>query len=186
MQNEKDYIIELREGNQQAFSAIYDSYHIRMYSFAYKYLQNKALAEDAVQAVFLYIWERRAILNPDFSFKSFIFTLLKNHLLNMIRDRFSHMEKDLIYLSKQPSFENPENLSDFDELVRALYTEIEALPARKRAICKLKIGEGLDNKEIASQLNISINTVKFQYSQSIKMLRDKLEKYSFLLLFLLK
>lgn len=165
-------IINLKRGSQLAFNQIYIEYHEQLYAFAYKYLQSKALSEDAIQILFLTLWENRAKLNPHLTLKSYLFTILKNNVLNHIRDYKSHSEKNFEYIQEQPdSILDAIEEKPIETMSALLKEAINTLPKAKRAICILKIEEELNNEEIADKLNISVNTVKFQYSQSIKILK---------------
>ena len=49
----------MKEGNQLAFTLLFNEYSKQVYSLAFKYLYNRELAEDVVQNVFFKIWEKK-------------------------------------------------------------------------------------------------------------------------------
>lgn len=65
------------------------------------------------------------------------------------------------------------------------YKALDKLPEQKRAICLLKVREELSNKEIAERMNLSVNTIKTHYSESLKLLRMYLKKMLMIILFLI-
>lgn len=175
-------LLELQLGSEEAFMSIYDRYHKMMYGMAYRYLKIDYLAEDAVQDVMMRIWEKRMSLNIEISFKSYIFSSLRNHILNQIRSKSFQLEK--IYEVSQHGhvFEDDliEQIENNDFLVK-FHEAIESLPEQKKRICKLKLTEKYSNQEIADMMNISIPTVKTHYTQAIKMLRTVLEKLKYII-----
>jgi RNA polymerase sigma-70 factor (ECF subfamily) len=86
-------LLELQLGSEEAFISIYDRYHRMMYGMAYRYLKIDYLAEDAVQDVMMRIWEKRMTIEIETSFKSYIFTSLRNNILNQIRSKSFQLEK---------------------------------------------------------------------------------------------
>ena len=70
-----------------------------------------------------------------------------------------------------------------EETRRLIFTAIDSLPEHCRKVCLLNL-EGMDNQEIADELQVSLNTVKFHKKNAYKLLRDKL-KDQFYLLFLI-
>ncbi|WP_455587589.1 RNA polymerase sigma factor [Bacteroides sp.] len=183
MINEETIVRQMKEGNQLAFTLLFNEYSKQVYSLSFKYLYNRDLAEDVVQNVFFKIWERRKEIDESRPFNRYLFTILKNDLLNVLRDRtkeiFSISENLNLLNSLADEVEEPEL---DEEQLRLVRKAIEQLSPQKRKIVELKISGEYSNQEIADKLNLSINTIKFQYSQALKELRTIIRIYSFLLL----
>src|SRR5690625_1723064 len=79
--------LKIRRGNEEAFRQIYDRYHIQMFYIARKYVKSTELAEDAVQETFIKFWNKRHSLDETQSLSGYLFTILRNHLINMLRDQ---------------------------------------------------------------------------------------------------
>lgn len=71
IKNESLLVQNLSKGNLLAFNTLYNEYSGRLYRFAIGYLKSEAEAEELVQEVFT-IWEKRADLKKELSFKSFL------------------------------------------------------------------------------------------------------------------
>ena len=82
---------QLKQGNQLAFTILYDTYSEQVYRLAFKYLCNKELAEDAVQNLFMKVWIKRTSLDESRPLNHFLFTVLKNDLLTILRDPKNHI-----------------------------------------------------------------------------------------------
>jgi RNA polymerase sigma-70 factor (ECF subfamily) len=178
-------LLELQLGSEDAFISIYDRYHKMMYGMAYRYLKIDYLAEDAVQDVMMRIWEKRMSRDIEISFKSYIFTSLRNHILNQIRSKSFQLEKIYEVSQHEHVFEDDliEQIENKDFLVK-FHEAIESLPEQKKRICKLKLTEKYSNQEIADMMNISIPTVKTHYTQAIKILRTVLVKLKYIIVIL--
>lgn len=170
-------IQQLQSGDEQTYEQIYQIYHKRLYSFAFKYLKSKELAEDAVHDTFIKLWDNRQ--NITTSIKGYLFTSARNHVMNMIRNRKKKVLKHIqLEQQKAPLSNKTEDKIFYSEYQNILARGLEGLPEGKREIFKLKTVQGLSNREIAVQLDISIHTVKSQYYQASKYIKDYLDKHT--------
>lgn len=167
----------LKNGDEKAFRDIFDYFHKPLYILAIKYLKDTQLAEDAVQDIFLKLWLNRQKLDEDLSLRGFLFTSLKNHILNIIRNRKTEIVKQTELRDKQfsPYHMSEDSLKVVD--YQAILTKgIKKLSPQRQHIFNLRVFVGLTNQEVSGKLNLSINTVKFQFSQATKILREYLKK----------
>ena len=63
-QTDDELLILLQKGNERAFTTIYERYHKLLYVVAFKYLKDNDTAKDAVQQVFLKLWESPGYRQP--------------------------------------------------------------------------------------------------------------------------
>ena len=182
-QTDDELLILLQKGNERAFTAIYERYHKLLYVLAYKYLKDNDTAKDAVQQIFLKLWESRSLFSIHINLRNYLYTMLKKHLLNEIRNNYTALEKNYELAQETIEYEN-EILSKLEEkeMTEQLYRAIDSLPEQKKAVCLYKLKDSLSNQEIAEKMQISIPTVKTHYSQAIKLLREHFDKL--LILFL--
>ncbi|MEX1063206.1 MAG: RNA polymerase sigma-70 factor [Balneolaceae bacterium] len=169
---------KIGEGCSESFEKIYERYHRPLFFMAKKYLKDQELAEDAVQDIFVKLWEKRDTLDASRSVKGFLFTMLKNHLLNVIRDQkkkiISVYKVDVENLLHSGQTDDDIIYKDYQNLVKRGLNE---LPDRKREVFELKIS-GYSNAQIAEILLISIHTVKTQYYHGSKFIRSYLKNHS--------
>lgn len=85
MNLERIYLERLRKGSYKDFTKLYELYVSRLYAFALGLTHSDVLAKDIVQETFIKVWIRREQIDPDMSFRSFLFTMAKNQLLNEFR-----------------------------------------------------------------------------------------------------
>lgn len=167
----------ISQGDEEAFTIVYNKYHKLIYVLAYRYLMSVEMAEDVVQHVFTRLWEYRSELCVNISLKNYLFTMTKNHVLNLIRNENNALIKNYEIVQAIPTYEDDliEKLEE-KEMMSLFYQAVELLPPQKREICLMKIKEELSNQEIADKLKLSINTVKTHYSEALKLLRLHLGK----------
>ncbi|MDR0422943.1 MAG: RNA polymerase sigma-70 factor [Proteiniphilum sp.] len=173
----------LKRRDREAFSVIYRKYHRYLYALALKYLKSVQMAEDAVQHVFVKLWESAGEIHIGISLKGYLYTMTKNFILNTVRDRREAVSFN--YVSAQVDFPGDVDiLKEVEEkqMHEILYGCIEQLPPQKREICLRKLKTSDSNYEIADKMGISVHTVKSHYQESLKILRSCFRQIKMLLL----
>ena len=170
--SDKPLVIALREGDQEAFEKIYRKYSEKVYYFAIRYQNSPEDAENVVQDVFIKIWNERKSLKEDLSFNSYIFTITKNHLFNKKRKSLNENAYREYLIHHLTSTENKlERQIIYSDLKELLDAEIERLPKQRRKVFELSVFQGLSNKEIAEEMDLSVRTVEVHKSLALKTLR---------------
>lgn len=181
----EDYSLFLliKKHDEEAFAAVYQKYHAYLYALALKYLKDEEMAEDALQYVFVKLWESAPRIELEVNLKNYLYTMLKNHVLNQIRNNKHTIS--IQYADAQEAFVDEDLFTEAlysKELSSLLQKGIEQLPPQKREVCQLKLEESISNQEIADRMGITIHTVKSHYQESLKMLRKYFEKVKMMLL----
>ena len=176
-QQEKNTLIELREGNERAFEKIYQLYSARLFGKLIKLVKSEWHAREILQEVFLKLWEHRKSIDPEKSFRSFLFKIAENKVYDFFRKaaRDKNMASQLIALSTTNY--NSFNLVDSDdEHLAILHKAIEALPLQRQLVFRLCKLEGKSYKEVSDSLGISISTISDHIVKGTKSIRDYFEK----------
>ena len=166
-----------------AFTILYNTYSDQAYRLAFKYLCNKELAEDAVQNLFMKVWTKRDCLDERRPLNHFLFTVLKNDILNILRDSRNNIFvlDDCLELLERIDDDQVDDEIDREQL-DMIHRAIDQLSPQRRKIFSLKISGQYSNQEIADKLHLSVNTVKFQYSQSLKQIKELIRQCAISLL----
>jgi len=184
---EKNLLSALKNGDVKAFDQLFTEYGKRLYHFAYGYLKSREDAEGLVQEVFLKIWKNRDNLNPDLSFKAYLFKIAYHYILEFFEK--SNREKAYHHLIIEEAIvftdETNERLN-YQMLLQKVEILIQKLPSRQKEILLKRKKEGIPIREIAEQLGISPKTVENHLTEAIKNLKNGLgkEDISVLLFFL--
>lgn len=167
----------LKNGDSAAFDTLFADYGKRMYYFAYGYLKSKEEAEGVVQEVFLRIWCNRAQINPELSFKAYLFKIAWHHIIELFEQNTRHQAYRHRILEESVEFTDEANERlDYQMLLEKVESLIQKLPARQKDILLKRKKEGIPVKEIASQLGISPKTVENHLTEAIKNLKSGLGK----------
>ena len=179
--------------SNKTFEEIYLQYYSRMKRFAREYVITEEDAENVLQDVFLEFWEKKDVLLTFSNLIAFLFTSIKNKSINLLRRRMLEQEasnrmQEEYLRTVQLNLESLELVDDQifqkKDLETIINQAIDSLPPRCREIfIKSKI-EGKKQKEIARELNISIDAVETQMGIAYKKLREQLKGIYPLFLFL--
>lgn len=168
------------------FDKIYVRFFPRMHRFAKEYVLLDEDAENIVQDVFMVLWEKRDSLEIQISLSSYLFSLVKNRCLDYLRHKVIAEQYEQELHAKLRSLENLNYaFTSEEELEKMFFSAIEKLPQRCREIFLKSRLEGKKYREIAEEMNLSVNTVENQMALALKKLRVELKEYLPLLLFLL-
>jgi RNA polymerase sigma-70 factor (ECF subfamily) len=182
-----DLLLRFSQGQQNAFATVYDMFYDRVYGFAKRWLNDSRDIEDITADTFLKLWDRRDTFQSIDNIGAFLYITVRNSCFNLLKhkqiknDRHEDIRRT-IEESNEIDFANMEIRAEFLKLV---YAEVEKMPAKMKAIFLLSYRDGLKPAEIAEKLELSVQTIKNQKVNSIKLLRIAFTNNSLLLAFLL-
>ena len=169
--------------NEDAFKELYNENFDFLFHYANRILKNKQLAEDVVVDFFVNLWEKRDIIKFEKNYKSYFLRSVHNKCLDQLKQKANKLEYRIESFS-QPDhliltskfYENSDTL-EAEEINRMINAAIDTLPDACRKIFIMSRFQDLKHKEIATELNISVNTVEMQISRALKKLRVQLKEY---------
>jgi len=184
-------LVNLKKGKKKAFKKVFTIYYPRLEKYAGYFIANSQEAEDIVQDVFVQVWENREAIKTDSNFDSYLFTLVRNRCLNVLKKQMA--EKN--YIDKiQANSEELYNISfgmedNFLSMEKLLYEQlekiIEEMPERCQSAFCLKWKEGKKIREIADIMGISSTMVDKHLAKGMEMVRQKMTSEMILLLYIL-
>lgn len=150
-----------------------DFYPLRdsLYRTAFYILESRDDAMDAVQDIFLKIWQSGDDLDTVHNPKAYCQTLVRNLCLDRLRSKQARGRTDLGEIEEKADSQE-KNLSDREQL-KVLAKAVEELPQREKLVITKKVFEGLDYPQIQEQTGISYLTLRVLLSNA----RRKLKKY---------
>ncbi len=178
--NEAELIERAKQGNAQAFQALYDKHKRRVYSLCLRMTANTAEAEDLTQEAFLQLYRKIATFRGESAFSTWLHRLSVNVVLMQLR------KKSLPVVSLEESTQGEEDTpkKDFgaEDLALAgsidrlqLQKAVDDLPPGYRTIFVLHDIEGYEHNEIATIVGCSIGNSKSQLHKARMKLRDLLK-----------
>ena len=163
----------LIEGDGDAFEALYQKYHRKIYHAALQMTRSEVLAQDVTQDVFLKVWENRSTLDPAKNFAAYIHVICRNELFDLFKKAACEesVKKELVQF--QEISENGQEDDDFYETYKKLlYSAIAELPPKRREVfelCKLKEKK---YDEVARKMNISRSSIQDHIVKANKFIRE--------------
>ncbi|MEO8415935.1 MAG: sigma-70 family RNA polymerase sigma factor [Ginsengibacter sp.] len=170
--NENELIELIAKGDEFAFSTLVTNYKNRIYSIAFKLTKSTVIAEEIVQDVFLKIWLKRDTLPGIQNFGGYIFIITRNDVYKVLKEIAQNYRVTL--LTDEHQLLTKLDTSDFveeKEYNLLLQKAVERLPNQQKQVYKLMKNEGFKRNEVASQLDLQPETVKFHLAQAMKNIR---------------
>lgn len=175
--DERSLVLRLIDGNEDAFCELYAAYKNRLIYFAMRFLKSREYAEDVFQDAFTIIWQGRRFINPDASFSSYLYTIVRNRILNQLRDLVNQDKLKEQILQQAVDYSNDtKNEILANDLKQLISCAMQQLTPRQRKIFEMSREQQMSHKEIADVLGISVNTVQESISTSLRTLRFYLKK----------
>lgn len=173
----------LQQGDEEAFKQLFVKFYAPLCEYASHYVSDPD-AEELVQELMVFIWENKCSLWIGISLKSYLFMAVKNRCLNAIkRQLYQGRVHDWMYEKLKDEFENPDTYL-VNELAEKIKEAVDDLPENYRETFMLSRFGELSNLQIADRLGVSIKTVEYRITRSLRILRVKLKDYLPLLVFL--
>lgn len=167
-------IEELKNGSYEAFDALYMSYSPVVERFAYAILKNRQEVDDLSQNIFLKIWEIRSSLCDVRSFRSYLFAMVRNAVVDILSRRKVVLCPDQLSERVLEDIDNPTVLEKIDarNLMMMINIAVSAMPEQRRKVFTMSREDNMTHKEIADALGISVKTVEYHISKALSTLRE--------------
>jgi RNA polymerase sigma factor (sigma-70 family) len=177
----EDFLLweSLRKGNDLAFSSLYKKYVQPLFNYGMHIHPNRDVVKDCLQELFAKIWEKRTSLSTVEKVGFYLFRSFKNLLFNKIEasSKRSSLTPDSIdRLTPELPMENFWIDSEVvEERLGRLKKAVSLLTNRQREVVLLRFFQGLEIKEVAELMNLSVQGVHNLISLTIKSLREKIK-----------
>jgi len=176
---------ECLAGNPDAFEVLFNKYRGRIYSLAYRYVQNKEDALEVTQDVFVRAYQALASFQTGSKFYTWLYRIAVNRAIDFVRARrvrpqieMSEIgDEDLARQSPGPRSPDPAKALDEKELRQKIRSAIGKLSDKHRTVFVLHALENLSYKEIAEVVGCSIGTVMSRLFYARKRLQKELAGY---------
>lgn len=182
--SEEHLLQKLRNGDKEAFKALYELYHGRLTLKLVYLLKSDELAQDVLQDIFVKIWEIRESIDPTRNFGGLLYKMATNLVKNVFRksiyDQLMRRE-----FAENDSYSPFEDVDDESNAKTILNIALDKLTPRQREVyCMHKI-EGLSYREIGRLLNISDSAINHHIQLANKQLKEILKTDNIIILLIL-
>ncbi len=165
---------QLKAGNPEALGYFYDTYIDRLFQSSLKMTDNRELAKDALQEVFIEVWHYRASIGDVQHTYGYLVKVLKSIILKKVKTKIVLSE----LLDNDQRVGNDDNIEETiisadlaSEQKNKLNRAIGQLTSRQKQVVRLRFFEGLSYEQIAAKLSMnyqSVNNLAFRAMMSLR------------------
>ncbi len=169
------YWNRLKNGDSQALGFLYDKYVDKLFVAAMHTTENRELAKDSVQEVFIEIWNYRHSISDIQYSQSYLTKVLRSILFKKLKKEnpAHHYQLQESLVSPEQSIESILISRDNDnEKKTSLKLALTKLSNRQKLVLQLHFDEGLSYEQIAEKLSINYQSVNNLAFRSILRLRN--------------
>jgi RNA polymerase sigma-70 factor (ECF subfamily) len=146
----------------------------KMYSYSFRLLGNSEDAKDAVQEVFIKLWNRKETLEEYRSLEAFAMRVTRNHCLDKIKAKKPEVREEKDLPQKEADGSTPDDLLERKEIKNRIKQIIKDLPESQQSVIHLRDIEGYEFEEMAEILNMNVNNIRVLLSRARKAVRRSL------------
>ena len=171
MDLDRDIYMQMLEDSKDAFKQLFYNYFAPLVRYSISLIDDQDEAEDIVQDVLAHFWNSRHSINITSSVKSYLFTAVKYRSVNYLKHRILERNHNPYIVEFLENMAGEEYVEEENEQVEKVKKALSALPEHCRLVFAKTVLEGKSYKEIAAELNISVNTVKSQVYKAHQSIR---------------
>jgi len=174
----KSYITKLwydiQKGDKYALAELFEDQYVRLYNYGRKFSNTELLVEDAIQDVFISIWQSHNKLADVSSVESYVLLSFRRRLIRLINkerkmiNKLPVVEPDINFIPEEFHFDDDGN----NERHKILVDALNKLPARRKEVLYLHFYNGMDYEEISQIMNLHIQTVRNYVSKALITVRN--------------
>ncbi|BAV05641.1 RNA polymerase sigma-70 factor, ECF subfamily [Filimonas lacunae] len=161
--DEQSLLLRLKKSDKAAFDLLFHQFADPVITYIRFRLQDEHDAEDVLQEVFIKLWDKRSSIDVHTSFKNYLYTIVQNSII----DHQRKLKRKKYHPAETPPDTQedtcqPNDHYQYKQLNQLWQQAIKRLPVQMGRIYVMRNEEALSVKEIASELDLSEQTVKNQ------------------------
>ena len=173
--DEKEMLLLLKQGHEAGFEKIYKLYSTRLFGNIFKMVKSDAIAQEILQEVFIKVWNNRTVIDPERSFRSYIFRIAENSVYDYFRNasRVKKMRTHILAVAIE-QYDHIDELLLRKENNAILDKAISSLSPQRQLVFRLCKLEGQSYVEVGRELGISVSTISDHIVKANKTIREYL------------
>lgn len=176
---EKELLKRVTEGDEEAYKQVFDRYWNKIYQVALSFLKVPDQAEDAVQQVFIKLWEKRGKLPEVENFDAWLFIMARNTIINIL-ERVVAPRKGIQQIQDvmPGDYLTPARVLEYKQVAAIIQDAVNRLPPQQALVFRLSREQGLTYAQIAERLQIAPATVKSHIIRALNSIREYVSRHS--------
>jgi RNA polymerase sigma factor (sigma-70 family) len=173
--NEYQLWKEFKSGDDAAYALIYRRYFFILYNYGKKISRDNELVKDAIQDLFIKVWNNRQKLSDTTSIKYYLLTSLKRKLLDTLESPVVRLKtEDDVLEFEVTDTSDLEEEAFHDQKERVLHA-MNKLSGHQQRLLQMKFYKNQSNQEIAEELGITIQSVYNSVFKTLRSIRKQLQ-----------
>ncbi|MEE1946434.1 RNA polymerase sigma-70 factor [Pedobacter sp. KR3-3] len=182
-QDEGVLLRSLRDGNELAFDQLYRLYSYQIYTNILRMVKDPDVAQELLQDVFLKVWERRSFIDPQKSFKAYLYQIARSRVFDFFRhEKIARKVESYLSGIHTELHTDLEDQLQYKETRERYDHAVSMLPEQRQKIYILCKIEGKSYSEVSNLLRISSSTIQDHMVKANKFIRAHLGEAIALLL----
>ena len=144
-------LAKLKQGDETSFTFVYDHYWRKVYRFSEIYLNDDEEIKEAVQEVFIKLWESRASINENKDIDGLLFIMTRNTIFDYFRKSLNKITMKITALEVAEKIAISDETLEVKDLLEYIWKLVSLLPPRQQEVFIMSRKQQMTNKEIAEQ-----------------------------------
>ena len=186
LERDAELMLRVREGDESSFVILLEKHRNSVVHFLYRMVQNRAVAEELAQEVFLRVYRSRGSYEPTAKFTTWLFRITTHLALNHVRDKRHEKLHDSIDEKVEDTAPrqlatreiNVEERMLRDARLLEVRQAIEQLPEKQRSAVLMHKYQEMEYSQIAAVLDCSESAVKSLLFRAYETLRTRLKHFN--------
>ncbi len=174
---EKDLVTFLASGDEKAFEKLYHFYSSRLLAYLTRLVKSETLASELLQDTFVKIWNNRQNIDPEQSFRSYLFRIAENLVYDFFRKAARDKKLMTALINSACQYSHVEEGFSDKENQQLLQDAINSLPPKRRQVFQMVKIEERSYAEVSVLLDVSTSTINDHIVKATKTIRENLERY---------
>lgn len=173
-------------GDTSSFEELYNLYSNRLLGYFIKLVKSETFAAELLQDCFVKLWNNRKQLDPDQSFRSYLFRIADNLVYDFFRKAARDKKLKSVLINSAREYYHVEENFSYKESDQLLKDAINSLSPKRRQVFQMIKIEERSYEEVSLLLNVSTSTINDHIVKATKSIRENLERYhesAFVILF---
>jgi len=175
---------KIKNGDKKSFEKLFSIYYEPLCNFAYLFVKDREVVEEAVSDVFINIWRKKESINIQLNIKSYLYKSTKNSIISYTRKRRLNVVSIDDYEDGK-AIETPETILIKSEKKDHFNQILKTMPKKAGLVFRMHKVDGMKYREIAEVLSISEKTVENHMGNSLRHLRKLASEHPELIKFII-